>query len=320
MAHKKLLKLVHSLSNQRQICLVGAAIVDIVTHIQTLPQKGQDIEMQEKGMHVGGCGLNIAIAIKRLGLGSINFLPLGKGKWADIITTTMQKEGVTSCLEVEGRDNGWCLALVEPDGERTFVSVNGVENSITELGLSSVSIDEDAIIYIAGYQLIGSCGLEILNWLEKLTPTNRILIDFGPRINDISPDLLKRLLVLKPIISINRQEAIYFGLSSDVLEFVKNWHHNYGCPLILRLDSEGAFYCDGQLYAKVPAFKTRVIDTIGAGDTHAAGVLSGLSSGWELADSVLLGNAIASYVVSKDGGDCSPTIKEMLAYLENFDD
>jgi sugar/nucleoside kinase (ribokinase family) len=25
-------------------------------------------------------------------------------------------------------DNGWCLALVEPDGERTFMSFSGVEN------------------------------------------------------------------------------------------------------------------------------------------------------------------------------------------------
>ncbi len=65
-------------------------------------------------------------------------------------------------------------------------------------------------------------------------------------------------------------------------------------------------------------FPARVIYTICAGYTHAGGVLAGLSSGWDLADSVLLGNAVASYVVSHEGGDCAPNVAQISAYLTAY--
>ena len=59
-------------------------------------------------------------------------------------------------------------------------------------------------------------------------------------------------------------------------------------------------------------FPVAVIDTIGAGDSHAGGTLAGLASGWTLGESVLLGNAVASWVVGHRGGDCSPTREALL--------
>ncbi|MDI8106867.1 PfkB family carbohydrate kinase, partial [Salmonella enterica subsp. enterica serovar Anatum] len=47
-------------------------------------------------------------------------------------------------------------------------------------------------------------------------------------------------------------------------------------------------------------------------DSHAGGVLAGLASGWSLADAVLLGNAVASWVVGHRGGDCAPTLTTLL--------
>lgn len=69
---------------------------------------------------------------------------------------------------------------------------------------------------------------------------------------------------------------------------------------MLRIDSDGALFNNGESNGMVAPFAAEVVDTIGAGDTHAGGVLAGLSSGWELADAVLLGNAVASYVVSHE--------------------
>ncbi len=71
--------------------------------------------------------MNIAIALKKLGLNSVNALPIGKGKWADVIETAMLEKELSSSLYNHSGDNGWCMALVEPDGERTFLSVSGVE-------------------------------------------------------------------------------------------------------------------------------------------------------------------------------------------------
>ncbi|MCG6217321.1 PfkB family carbohydrate kinase [Vibrio furnissii] len=317
MPHNALIELIPTLRNRRQLCLIGAAVVDIVTETPCLPQRGGDLEMQEKGIHVGGCALNIAISIKRLGLESVNALPLGNGKWAELIRHSMNEKGLQSSLSDPSGDNGWCLALVEPDGERTFLSVSGVENHWTQETLNQLSIHDDAIIYLSGYQLASACGVEIVNWLEHLPKTTQLFIDFGPRIVTMEASLLERLFAMKPIISLNRQEAEFLGMQ-DSRSFVEQWYSRYACPLVLRMDSDGALFNNGESLGMVAPFAAEVVDTIGAGDTHAGGVLAGLSSGWDLADAVLLGNAVASYVVSHEGGDCAPNVTQISDYLRRY--
>ncbi|MEZ8858393.1 MULTISPECIES: PfkB family carbohydrate kinase [Vibrio] len=317
MPHSALVTLIPTLQNQRQLCLIGAAVVDIVTETPALPKRGTDVELTEKGIHVGGCALNIAIALKKLGVESINALPIGQGKWADIITAAMAEKGLTSSLQDPSGDNGWCLALVEPDGERTFLSVSGVENNWNQQALEQLKLQDNAIIYLSGYQLSSACGEQIVTWLETLPSGIELFIDFGPRIGDIPKPLFDRLIKLKPTISLNRQEAEVLGMQ-EINAFVEQWHNQYGCPLILRIDSDGALFATQDGYGNVAPFKATVVDTIGAGDTHAGGVLAGLASGWELPDAILLGNAVASYVVSHVGGDCAPSVDEITHYLNQY--
>lgn len=317
MPHSSLISLIPTLKNKRQLCLIGAAVVDIVTETPALPKRGTDVELTEKGIHVGGCALNIAIALNRLGVDSVNALPIGHGQWADLITAAMADKGVSSSLKDPSGDNGWCLALVEPDGERTFLSVSGVENNWSQAVLEQLPLEEDAIIYLSGYQLSSECGESLVSWLETLPCTTELFIDFGPRIADIPTSLLKRLMTLKPIISLNRQEAEVLGMK-DINHFVENWYQQHGCSLILRIDSDGALFATKEGHGDVAPFKATMVDSIGAGDTHAGGVLAGLASGWDLTDATLLGNAVASYVVSHVGGDCAPSVKEITHYLEQY--
>ena len=81
---------------------------------------------------------------------------------------------------------------------------------------------------------------------------------------------------------------------------------------IIRHDKDGAARYEGDASGYVPAFPATVVDTIGAGDSHAGGTLAGLAAGWRLADAVTLGNAVAARVVSHRGGDCAPTREALL--------
>ena len=195
--------------------------------------------------------------------------------------------------------------------------MSGVENNWSAETLNQLSLEDNAIIYLSGYQLSSACGEQIVSWLEKLPSTVDLFIDFGPRLGDVTPALFKRLLALKPIVSLNRQEAEILGMS-EVNTFVEHWHQEYACPLILRIDSDGALFATADGHGNVAPFRATVVDTIGAGDTHAGGVLAGLASDWELADAILLGNAVASYVVSHVGGDCAPNVNQITHYLEQY--
>ncbi|WP_034947207.1 PfkB family carbohydrate kinase [Erwinia oleae] len=307
-----------SLSARDAVCVMGAAVVDVIADAYSLPHRGSDIELHQQGVNVGGCALNVAIALHRLGVQATNALPIGQGTWATIITQKMAEYGIHSPLRTDKGDNGWCLALVEPDGERTFLSVSGVENQWDAAMLAQLSLPSGSWIYLSGYQLTAASGETLLAWLETLRGV-RLFIDFGPRLADLSDAFFHRLMALNPVVTLNRQEAALIGerlpgALADGAELLACWREHFSSPLIVRLDSEGAGYVSMSESGWAPAFPAEVVDTIGAGDSHAGGVLAGLASGWSLAAAVTLGNAVASYVVAHRGGDCAPK-KEDLAGL-----
>ena len=307
----RLQQLIPQLGSHRPVTVVGAAVIDVIADAYALPWRGCDIELKQQGVNIGGCALNIAVALKRLGINASNALPLGQGVWADIIRNRMAKEGLHSLIDNAEGDNGWCLALVEPDGERTFMSFSGVENQWNADWLARLNIPRNSLVYLSGYQLTSPCGELLVQWLD-VTP----FIDFGPRIGDISDDLMARIMACRPLVSLNRQEAEIaaerFALSQDVEGFGAEWVRRFAAPVVIRHDKDGAWYFSAQTSGCVPAFKTTVVDTIGAGDSHAGGMLAGLASGWPLADAVLLGNAVASWVVGHRGGDCAPSREALL--------
>ncbi|WP_437616288.1 PfkB family carbohydrate kinase [Erwinia sp. V71] len=311
------------LAGHLPVCVVGAAVVDVIADAYSLPHRGSDIELHQQGVNVGGCALNVAIALHRLGIPSVNALPLGNGIWAGIVRQKLAEYGIHSVLETASGDNGWCLALVEPDGERTFLSVSGVENQWDAVLLDALPQPENRWIYLSGYQLASHSGEVLIQWLERQATPYQLLVDFGPRLADISDAHFTRIMALNPLITVNRQEAELLWQerlgATDVFDahaLLTRWQQRFGSAMVVRLDSDGAGYHDGETQGWQPALATTVVDTIGAGDSHAGGLLAGLASGWSLADSVALGNAVASFVVSQRGGDCAPDRATLTTYWQ----
>lgn len=89
--------------------------------------------------------------------------------------------------------------------------------------------------------------------------------------------------------------------------------------VVIKLGEEGAFYKTASEEGTVPGFKVKeVVDTVGAGDGFAVGVISGLVEGLSIHDAVLRGNAIGSLAVQSPGdNDGYPTKLQLENYIEN---
>lgn len=302
---------------QRTICVLGAAVMDLIMTVPTLPERGADIAASSRKMHIGGCGLNIASALNRLNIPSSNAFLIGNGMGTNQIGNYLQAREIDVHLPKIDGDNSWCLALVEPDGERSFVTATGVENNWTREILDQVNIPPDSLVFLSGYQMVPSADEAIVSWLESIDHPVEILVDFGPRIEDLDPDIITRLLALNTIVTVNRDEARMLGLDDPVEAAAADWSIRHDCPLIVRRDKDGAFfYQSEQNNGWVAPYAAKVKDTIGAGDSHAGGLLAGLAANWGLHDAIRLGNAIASYVVERSGGDCAPTLDELRQHLD----
>ncbi len=88
--------------------------------------------------------------------------------------------------------------------------------------------------------------------------------------------------------------------------------------VVIKLGEAGAFYKTTLDEGTVPGIRAeKVIDTVGAGDGFAVGVISGLMEGLSVQDAVLRGNAIGSLAVQAPGdNDGYPTKDILLNYIE----
>jgi 2-dehydro-3-deoxygluconokinase len=89
--------------------------------------------------------------------------------------------------------------------------------------------------------------------------------------------------------------------------------------VVIKLGEEGAFYKTQIGEGTVQGFKVqKVVDTVGAGDGFAVGVISGLLDCLSIHDAVLQGNAIGSLAVQAPGdNDGYPTKSQLRNYIEN---
>ncbi|MBA7931199.1 ribokinase [Klebsiella sp. RHBSTW-00215] len=302
------------LSPQRPIVVIGAAFGDLILHLDTLPQSGSDVSASDGGRQIGGCAFNVARALARLGLAPVNAIPVGNGDWGQAVAQKMAQESLPVLLRHPTHDNGWCLALVEANKERTFITVEGCEQHWSTELLAQIPQPKDAIIYVSGYELASEM---LRQWILGLTEDKTLFVDFGPRLCDMDIDFIQALLRKRPILTLNRDElsalsARLYHQENATLESASRLVSDWQLRAICRFDKDGAWVVEPNAGPQhIPACRVEVHDTIAAGDSHCAGTIAGLACGMNLSQATLLGNEVAAIVVSRPGSDGAPTRQEL---------
>lgn len=292
------------------VVVIGAAVGDNVMAVKRLPQSGEDIEAKDLGYQIGGCAFNVARALRRLQVPVINGMTVGNGPWSQRVAAEMAALGLDIQLRSDDQDNGWCLALAEETGERTFISVSGCESQWSKEKLAQLVVPEDALIYASGYELSSDNGALLRDWL--LAQPQRKLVDLGPRIADVPPTFITALDNTNTLLTLNRDETRFLCGDGDPIALSAEYAARHHLTLICRLDKDGAWLCvPGETPRYAPIYPVEVVDTIGAGDAHSGGLLAALSAQWPLADAVDLANRIAACVVSRPGANGAPDWQEL---------
>ena len=275
--------------------VIGAAIIDIIMKIKRLPKSGEDILCSETVSAVGGCAYNVAGTLRGFDADHDLFVPVGRGMYGNMIAGDLEKLGYPILIREEESDNGYCLCLVEEDGERTFITVKGAEGCFRPSWFEQLSQDDYDSIYVAGYQVCGNSGRVISGWMEGAKDRmkeKRVFFAPGPVITDIDGDVMERILSVEAF-DYAKQPAV-----EGCLRYLHGLNHNL---VVVTMGASGTMYYDGSGIKTVPACKTRVKDTIGAGDSHVAAMIAGYSKGLDTEQCVRLANRVASEIVSIQG-------------------
>lgn len=271
--------------------VLGAAIVDIIMKIPKLPKSGEDVLCTEKKLTVGGCAYNVANILRGFNVEHDLFVPIGSGMYADIIRKALNEDGYDVLISDSEMDNGYCLCLVEDDGERTFITVKGIEGLHKREWFNSLNMSEYENIYIAGYQVCEDKHNIIADWLIEQKSKN-IFFAPGPVINDIDKSTMKKIFSTSPILHLNEKEALDFTKKDNVKDSILYLYELTKNIVFVTVGERGTVFYDGQEIVHIEGESVDVVDTIGAGDSHIGSIISAYSLGLHKIDSLVDSNDI----------------------------
>ncbi len=281
-----------------KVLVIGSAVVDISVKLKSLPVSGQDVEAQDETVSTGGCALNVARVLKAYGIPCTLFVPVGEGRYGDMAAKTLRSEGFPIALKVRGKDSGHCFALIEAEGERTFITVPGVEKEFKREWFEEIEPGEYTQVFVGGYSLEGGSGEVIARFLEE-NPHLKVFFGPGPRITALDPELLERIYRLSPVVHVNEKESLDYTGAADVADAARILWERTRETVIITRGSRGAYFCGDGVSGYVPGEKVKVVSTSGAGDAHLGGFITALILGKNVEEAVKFANRVSAAVVSK---------------------
>ena len=282
------------------ILVLGSAVVDKIVNINSLPNSGDDICAYSEDIVIGGCAYNVSNILRNLEVSHDLVVPVGSGIYGNSIEKQLIEDGNKIFIKDENQDNGYCLCLVEKNGERTFITVPGVEYTFRKEWLDSLDTDKYDSVYISGYELEGESGEVIVNFLEE-NKNLRLYFAPGPRISCLNKNILDRIYKLKPIIHMNDKEAKEYINKSDLKECILEVYMKTMNTVFVTVGAKGCLYTEDGSIVLIDGYKTEVVDTIGAGDSHIASIIGANTMGFDTKSSLKIANKIASKVVATKG-------------------
>lgn len=291
--------------------VVGAAVIDMILVIDKLPKSGEDVFTKGNKTTVGGCAYNVATTMKNLGCNHDLCVPVGNGSYGEIIKHQLAKDGYPILIEETSQDNGYCLCIVEADGERTFITVPGVEGEFNESWFENIDMSQYDKVYIAGYQACDKAGMTLCKWLKTLQC--QVVFAPGPVICQIDQEVINDIWDMHPIVHLNDKEILDYTGASSIDEGLEILYNRVGNVVIVTCGEQGAKYYDGEKIHHIDGYKAEVVDTIGAGDSHIGAIMAGLSKGLSFDEAIKIANKVAAQVVSVQGA-----VIEKEEFIEKF--
>lgn len=290
----------------KRLLIIGSTCVDVILRLDHLPTTGEDMHPVQH-FAMGGCAFNVAQVPKAYDVDLRFVTPIGDhGVFSDFVRAHLSNAGFRGPITVPDSENGCCYCLVERSGERTFLSVHGVEYSFHAEYMDAFAGEHFDYTYICGLEVEEKTGGELVAWLEAHPDiVGTVVYAPGPRGIEVDPVRTARILALHPILHLNEQEAqALAGAETDsVLAAAQALHAKTGNMVVVTRGADGVLWisADGSVHS-APSVPSTVVDTIGAGDSHCGAVLTGLTLGWTEDATMRFANQVASEVVAQEGG------------------
>lgn len=296
----------------------------MVVFIAEKPGTFSEVENYSRGL--AGAELNFSIGVTRLGHTASYFTKLGKDPYGAYIHEFIEKEKIDGekVLFTEEYLTGSYLKtkVLEGDPAVYYFRKNSAASHICPKDIEAQDLSGVKMVHITGITpaLSEDCRRSCMT-LAKRAHEIGAMVSFDPNIREklwksreemvqTLNDMAFHSDVVLPGIKEGRILA-----GTDVPEKIADFYLEHGSKtVIVKLGENGAYYKtkDGA-QGTVPGYKPeKIVDTVGAGDAFAAGVVTGLLENLPLDEAVARGNAMGAIIISSKGDNDNLPDRETL--------
>jgi len=298
-----------------RVIVYGSAAVDTIAVTDKLPGTGETLYLSDVQDYPGGSAANVSIALGRLGI-PVSFVgKVGGDAGGLLLVKEFQREGVDTSgivIEPEQTTVKTFITIDQSGGKR--IHVLGGDN--VALSISSPDevdwskIEEAEIVYV------GEVFTEVAELIASFARDRGKKVVYRPGLPLTALDAGKVRSILRNanvLILNHRGWEVIKSSDSTPADLIKT-----GPEIVIV--TKGAEGCE--TYTKdetftMPAYSVKVIDTTGAGDAFAAGLISALLESKGLRDCVDYALAVSAISVTKKGARTAlPTRSEVEEFMK----
>ena len=284
------------------LCTIGDLIEDVVVWLNGELNDKLNIGSDTDSVIVrtrGGSAANVAMFGALTGTPSRFIGQVGNDNLGEQLCTSLRQSGVDVCTVAEGR-TGSIVVVVQPNGERTFLTDRGVASELSLFDASHLT--GVSIVHVPTYSLaldpLATTAVQYIRAARTAgalisvdASSTAVLRDYGfgryaALIESIAPN----------VFLCNSDEAELLNIDSE--------HPMPGVELTVIKRGAlpvAAITASGAVTEVVPPPVANIVDTTGAGDAFAAGFLPVYATSRNIKDSIMSGNLIAARVLRSPG-------------------
>ena len=307
-------------SMSKNILVFGSAVVDLMAMAPHIPKPGETVLGSFFRMGPGGKGFNQAVAAHKAG-GNVTMVskigddPFGKCLLDFMESIKMDMShmivsdmfGTTTALIIVDENTGQNSIAITPDacGNITSDEVTAIAGKIGQFDYMLTQLEINVEANLLAMKFAKEAGVEVI---LNPAPAQPIPDELYAAVDIITPNEVEA----------EQLSGIPVSSESEASKAADYFFSKGVKTVVITLGERGAFVARPNRREIIPAFRTKALDTTGAGDAFNGGLVTALAEKGDIWKATYFANAVGALCVQKLGtSPAMPTRREIDGFIRD---
>ena len=307
-----------------KVLLIGEAMELLLAQ-----EEGRLSDVRNFYATVTGAELNVAVGISRLGLTARYMTRLGADPRAERIRAFMKANDIDDDLVITDPEHqtGCMMKSKAAPGEHEiyYFRQKTAASFISEDDINSLDLSDIRAVHITGiFPTISETAEKACRRLIQRANDEHITVVFDPDLRGIlwttdkhALELINEFAAKADVFLPNLNEAEKLCGLTEPNDIAEHYLSMGAKKVVITMGKNGAFYKSRVESGIVPTFRAdEVVNTLGAGDAFAAGLISGICDELPLGEAVVRANAVGCIQIQNNSDNSGlPTMQQLREYM-----